>query len=151
MEDKNKRNNWTKKRVEEAKKKINKEVYKRDRQASIHLKLDDLAIVINDSITRRGIAKGLVFVQEDLNRNILKAQKISLKVLFSNNLEEQYNYLLEIKNIIKIEIWTDIRFLMVNKGITPGEITDLIRRSNEIESIIDKWMLSINLVIPAQG
>ena len=81
----------------------------------------------------------------------MKAQKISLKVLFSNNLEEQYNYLLEIKNIIKIEIWTDIRFLMVNKGITPGEITDLIRRSNEIESIIDKWMLSINSVIPAQG
>ena len=149
MEDKNKRNNWTKKRVEEAKKKINKEIYKRDRQASIHLKLDDLAIVINDSIKRHGIAKGLVFVQEDLNRNILKVQKISLKVLFSNNLEEQYNYLLEIKNIIKIEIWTDIRFLMVNKGITPGEITDLIRRSNEIESIIDKWMLSINSVIPA--
>ena len=68
MEDK--KNHWTKKKVEEAKKKINKEIYIRDRQASIHLKLDDLAIVINDSIKRRGIAKGLVFVQEDLNRNI---------------------------------------------------------------------------------
>ena len=83
MEDK--KNHWTKTKIEEAKKKINKEIYKRHRQASIHLKLDDLAIVINDSIT---IAKGLVFVQEDLNRNILKVQKISLKVLFSNNLEE---------------------------------------------------------------
>ena len=60
MEDK--KNHWTKKKIEEAKKKINKEVYKRDRQASIHLKLDDLAIVINDSIKRHGIAKGLVFV-----------------------------------------------------------------------------------------
>ena len=58
------------KNIEEAKKKINKEIYKRDRQASIHLKLDDLAIVINDSITRHGIVKGLVFVQEDLNINI---------------------------------------------------------------------------------
>ena len=144
-----KKNHWIKKKVEEAKKKINKEVYKRDRQASVHLKLDDLAIVINDSIKRHGIAKGLVFVQEDLNRNILKAQKLSLKVLFSNNLEEQYNYLLEIKNIIKVEIWTDIRFLMVNKAITPGEVTDLIRRSKEIESIIDKWISSIEMVISA--
>ena len=31
--------------------------------------MDDLAILINDKITRRGIAKGLVFIQEDLNNN----------------------------------------------------------------------------------
>ena len=71
MEDKNKRNNWTRKRTEEAKKKINKEIYKRDRQASIQIKLDDLDIYINDKITKHGIAKSLVNVQEDLNRNIL--------------------------------------------------------------------------------
>ena len=71
MEDKNKRNNWTRKRIEEAKKKINKEIYKRDRQASIQIKLDDLDIYINDKITKHGIAKSLVNVQEDLNRNIL--------------------------------------------------------------------------------
>ena len=76
MEDK--KNHCTKKKLEEAKKKINKEIYKRDRQASIHLKSDDLAIVINDSIKRHGIAKGLVFVQEDLNRNILDIENITL-------------------------------------------------------------------------
>ena len=70
MEDKNKRNNWTRKKIDETKKKINKEIYGKNRQSSLQIKLDDLAIVINDSITRRGIAKGLVFVQEDLNRNI---------------------------------------------------------------------------------
>ena len=143
MEDKNKRNNWTRKNIEEAKKKINKEIYIRDRQASIQIKLDDLAIYINDRITRHGIAKGLVFIQEDLNKNILDIEKITLSILFSNNKEEQLKYLINIKKIIKIEIWTDIRFLMVNKGIAPGEITDLIRRSNEIESIIDKWISSI--------
>ena len=143
MEDKNKRNNWTRKNIEEAKKKINKEIYKRDRQASIQIKLDDLTIYINDRITRHGIAKGLVFIQEDLNKNILDIEKITLRILFSNNLKEQLKYLINIKKIIKIEIWTDIRFLMVNKGIAPGEITDLIRRSNEIESIIDKWISSI--------
>ena len=40
MEDK--KNHWTKKKVEEAKKKINKEIYIRDRQASIQIKFDDL-------------------------------------------------------------------------------------------------------------
>ena len=70
MEDKNKRNNWTRKKIDETKKKINKEIYGKNRQSSLQIKLDDVAIVINDSITRRGIAKGLVFVQEDLNRNI---------------------------------------------------------------------------------
>lgn len=124
MEDKNKRNNWTRKKIDETKKKINKEIYKRDRQASIQIKLDDLAIYINDRITRHGIAKGLVFIQEDLNKNILDIEKITLRILFSNNLKEQLKYLINIKKIIKIEIWTDIRFLMINKAITPGEITD---------------------------
>ena len=41
-----KKNHWTKKKIEEAKKRINKEIYKRDRQASIHIKLDDLAIIL---------------------------------------------------------------------------------------------------------
>ena len=46
------KNHWTKKKIEEAKKRINEEVYKRDRQTSIHIKLDNLAIIINNSITR---------------------------------------------------------------------------------------------------
>lgn len=71
MEEQNKpkKNHWTQSKVDEATKKINQEIYKRNRQAPIHLKMDDLAILINDKITRRGIAKGLVFVQEDLNKN----------------------------------------------------------------------------------
>ena len=78
-------------------------------------------------------------------------KRLLLSILFSNNKEEQYNYLLEVKNIIRVELWTDIRFLMVNKAIAPGEVTDLIRRSNEIESIIDKWISSIEMVISAYG
>ena len=58
----------------------NKEIYKRDRQASIQIKLDDLAIYINDKITKHGIAKGLVNVQEDLNKNILDIEKITFDV-----------------------------------------------------------------------
>lgn len=78
-------------------------------------------------------------------------EKITLSILFSNNKEEQLKYLIKIKNIIRVELWTDIRFLMVNKAITPGEVTDLIRRSNEIEDIVDKWISSIEMVISAYG
>ena len=64
---KNKKNHWTSTKVDGANKKINQEIYQRNRQAPLQIKLDDLAIFINDKITRRGIAKGLVFVQADLN------------------------------------------------------------------------------------
>ena len=46
MENKNKRNNWTRKKIDETKKKINKEIYKNNRQSSLQIKLDDLNINI---------------------------------------------------------------------------------------------------------
>ena len=113
--------------------------------------MDDLSIFINDKITRRGIAKGLVGIQEDLNRNILKAEKKTVEALISQNKEEQYNCLIEVKKIMKIEIWTDIRFLMVNKAITPGEITELIRRQIEIDKDLNKWIIAIKKAISAEG
>ena len=70
-----KKNHWTQTKSDTAPKNINQEIYKRNRQAPLHIKLDDLSIFINDKITRRGIAKGLVFVQEDLNKNILIVEK----------------------------------------------------------------------------
>lgn len=50
---------------------------------------------------------------------------------------------------MRIEIWTDIRFLMINKAITPGEITELIRRQLEIDKDLDKWVMSIQKAISA--
>ena len=140
---KNNKNHWTKSKVDEGLKNINQEIYKRNRQAPIQIKLDDLAILINDKITRRGIAKGLVFVQEDLNKNILEVEKKTIEVLLENNLKLQYQKLIEAKKILKIEVWTDIRFLMINKAITPGEITELIRRQIEIDNDLEKWIQSI--------
>ena len=46
MEDKNKRNNWTRKKIDETKKKINKEIYGKNRQSSLQIKLDGLNINI---------------------------------------------------------------------------------------------------------
>lgn len=150
-QNKPKKNHWTQSKVDEATKKINQEIYKRNRQAPIHLKMDDLAILINDKITRRGIAKGLVFIQEDLNKNIIEAEKNTVKVLTITNPKEQYEKLTKVKQIMKVEVWTDIRFLMVNKAITPGEITELIRRQLEIDKDLDRWLNGIEKAISAQG
>ena len=111
--------------------------------------MDDMAIFINDKITRRGIAKGLVFVQEDLNKNILEAEKYTLRVLLEDDLKIQITYLTKVKHIMKIEIWSAIRFLMINKAITPGEITELIRRQMEIDNDLYKWLSSIQKAISA--
>ena len=127
-------------KIDEANKKINQEIYKRNRQAPIQLKLDDFSILINDKIKRRGIAKGLVKIQEDLNQNILKVEKETINVLLDTNPQTQYESLTRAKKLMKIEIWTDIRFLMVNKAITPGEITELVRRQIEIDKDIDRWI-----------
>ena len=137
------KNHWTKSKIDNSLKKINQEIYKRNRQAPIHIKLDDLAILINDKITRRGIAKGMVFVQEDFNKNILEVEKKTIEVLLESNLKVQYEKLLEAKKILKVEVWTDIRFLMINKAITPGEITELIRRQVDIDNDLEKWIENI--------
>ena len=148
-QEKPKKNHWTQSKIDEATKKINQEIYKRNRQAPIQLKLDDFSILINDKIKRRGIAKGLVKIQEDLNQNILKVEKETIKVLLDTNPQTQYESLVRAKKLMKIEIWTDIRFLMVNKAITPGEITELIRRQIEIDKDIDRWLEGIKKAIPA--
>mgnify|MGYP004575768353 FL=1 len=149
MEEKAKKNNWTQSKVENASKKINQEIYNRNRQAPIQIKLDDLSIFVNGRITRRGIAKGMVFIQEDFNKNILDIEKRTIEILLNLNLNEQYEELQKIKHIMKIEIWSDIRFLMINKAITPGEITELIRIQIEIDKDIEKWGESIKKAISA--
>ena len=113
------------------------------------IKLDDLSVYINEKITRRGISKGLVCIQEDMNINILKAEKKTIEALISNDLNKQLDSLLDAKRILKIEVWPDIRFLMINKAITPGEITELIRRQLDIDKDIDKWSDSIEKAISA--
>ena len=152
MEEQNrpKKNHWTQSKIDNATKKINQEIYNRARQAPIHIKLDDMSIYINDKITRRGIAKGLVSIQEDLNKNILEAEKSTIKALMTENKEKQYTNLLQAKQIMKIEVWTDIRFLMINRAITPGEITELIRRQLEIDKDLNKWLTAIQKAISAE-
>ena len=96
-----KKNHWIQSKVDNATKKINQEIYERNRQAAINIKLDDMAIYINDKITRRGIAKGLVNIQEDFNKSILEVEKQTIKALISQDKVKQYEYLTK-ANFMKI-------------------------------------------------
>ncbi|MFR8103663.1 MAG: hypothetical protein ACLU8F_01030 [Clostridia bacterium] len=100
-QNKPKKNHWTQTKVDNANKKISQEIYQRNRQAPIHIKIDDLAIFINDRITRRGIAKGLVSVQEDLNKNLLEVEKYTIKALMLENKNQQFDCLLKAKEVMK--------------------------------------------------
>ena len=142
---------WSKANVDNARKKISKLIFQQERQASINIKLDDLSIFINDEIQRRGIQRGFVNIQEDFNKNILNIEKIILRALMENDANNKYNLLIEAQSSMKINIWSDIRFLMVNKAITPGEITELIRRQKSIDSEMEKWIASIQLALSAEG
>ena len=68
-----------------------------------------------------------------------------------NDAKNKYNLLIEAQSSMKINIWSDIRFLMVNKAITPGEITELIRRQKSIDSEMEKQIASIQLALSAEG
>lgn len=127
-------NHWTKKNVDNACSHISKEVFLKERQASLLLKFDDMSLYINQIITKRGIAKGLVKIQEDMNLVILNIEKLVV---------ESYTYkknnFLEIEKLIRCNLWVDIRFLMVNKSLTPGESIDLLGKQKKIEEELSKW------------
>lgn len=125
-------------------------MYERNRQAPIHLRIDDMAIYINDRITRRGIARGLISIQEDLNKNLLDVEKLTLKALLSGDNEEKSDNLKYAEYLLKINVWSDIRFLMINRAISPGEITELIRLHLAIIKDLEKWISSINKAMSAQ-
>ncbi len=92
----------------------------------------------------------MVFIHEDLNKNIVEVQKNTMSVIFGKDICKQYEFLENAKNIMKIQIWTDMRFLMINKAITPGEITEFIRRQLDIDKDIQKWMAGIKCAISAK-
>ena len=85
-----------------------------------------------------------------MNKNLLEVEKYTIKALMLEDKNKRLDCLLKAKEVMKIEIWTDIRFLRVKRAITPGEISELIRRQVEIEKEIEKWGLSIEKAISAR-
>lgn len=146
---KKKKNHWTKTKVDSALKRINSEIYKRNREASIRIKIDDMSVFVNSRIQKKGIAKGMVCIQEKLNLAILALSNKTSEILLSNDPKKQVLLFQEMEFIIKTDIWNCIRFLMINHGLTPGEISELIGMQCKIDKEIEKWKNSIVLAISA--
>lgn len=134
-----KKNHWTKTKVDNACATINKEVFMKQRQSTLLLKFDDMSICINRIITRRGISKGLVKIQEDMNITILEIEKLIIKMYIVN-----VDLSAQIISLIKNSLWIDIRFLMINKAITPGETINLLTYQNRIDKELEKWSKAIS-------
>lgn len=144
------KNHWKKSEVDKATKKINNEIYKRNKQASIQIKLDDFSSYFNSRIQKRGLARGMVCIQEELNESLLKVSQRTVQILLSNDLYKQLYLFDEIDEISKVNIWTSIRFLMINRGLTPGEINELIKKQMAIDQMLNKWKASIESAISAK-
>ena len=147
-----KKNKWTKSKVDECKRKMNNEIYCRKRQASVQIKLDDMALYINEKIQKRGIARGLVCIQEAINLTLLKIQQKIIEILITPNTNEQLKLFIEIERITKLEIWPAISFIVTCKGLTPGEAGELIGKQCKIDEELEKWKRNIEeTAISAQG
>lgn len=147
-----KKNKWTKSKVDECKRKMNNEIYCRKRQASVQIKLDDMALYINEKIQKRGIARGLVCIQEAINLALLKIQQKIIEILITPNTNEQLKLFIEIERITKLEIWPAISFIVTCKGLTPGEAGELIEKQCKIDEELEKWKRNIEeTAISAQG
>ena len=147
-----KKNKWTKSKVDECKRRINDEIYCRKKQASLQIKLDDMALYINERIQKRGIAKGLICIQEAINLALFKIQGKIIEILTTPNTDIQLKLFIEIERIIKLEIWTAISFIITCKGLTPGEAGELIGKQCKIDEELEKWKRNIEeIAISAQG
>ena len=147
-----KKNKWTKSKVDECKRRINDEIYCRKKQASLQIKLDDMELYINERIQKRGIARGLVCIQEAINLALLKIQQKIIEILITPNTNEQLKLFIEIEKITKLEIWPAISFIMTCKGITPGEAGELIGKQCRIDDELEKWKRNVEkTAISTQG
>lgn len=75
-------------------------------------------LYINDKITRRGIAKGLVNIQEDFNKSILEVEKQTIKALISQDKVKQYEYLTKAKFMNKRNLFISLTKFNINDKFT---------------------------------
>lgn len=115
----------------------NKERVER-KPTEIYKYYDNVAKEINTKIRIRGMAKGFVCVQEDINKLILNSQKhIYWYTFYNQNSKKLKNIELALSDLKELTI--DIDYLLKNKALTKGEcgliIGDLMKAQNELFAI----------------
>lgn len=100
--------------------------------------LDNISIEVNNKTKMRGIGRGLICIVEDFNKNILSLEKIITRAYRARNFEEKID-LIESTKIPLEDMWLDIRYLLKNKGLTPGEVGVLSEQAYKAQEQIQKW------------
>lgn len=100
--------------------------------------LDDIATEVNTKIRMRGIARGMVCVQESFNKQILTAEKLVYNATRESDPKTRLKSIESILRIMKF-IWVDIRFMLKQKALTVGEIGVLSKKAKEAQSHLIRW------------
>lgn len=100
--------------------------------------LDDVATEVNTKIRMRGIARGMVCVQESFNKQILTAEKLVYKATRELDAKTRLEYIEEISLVLKF-VWVDIRYMLKQKALTIGEIGVLAKKTKEAQNHLIRW------------
>ncbi len=104
--------------------------------------IDRIASEVNTKIRMRGIGRGMVCVQESINRTALEMQKR----VYDAVKEPDANARLELLSFIQRKmkyLWTDIRYLLKQHALTLGEIGVLSDYANAADTQLERWKQSI--------
>lgn len=103
--------------------------------------IDRIVSEVNTKLRMRGIGRGMVCVQESINKTALEMQKrvydavkepdVSKRIVLLRGIQRQMKYM-----------WTDIRFLLKQHALTLGEIGVLSNYANSADEQLEKWRQS---------
>jgi len=109
---------------------------------------DDISGEVNAKIRTRGIAKGMVCVQESMNREVLASEKMLYDATTEPDAKKRLELIGELLGVLNY-IWVDLRYMLKNRALTPGEIGFLSKDAAEIKKQLKSWEQSIKTAMQA--
>lgn len=116
-------------------------LYGKRQSPKILKEIDATASEINKKIRMRGIARGMVCVQEDMNREALKLEKLISRAYTEPDVEKRLDLLYRSNAVIKA-MWVDVRYMFKQHSLTSGEIGELADHVRKAQSQLEDWTTS---------
>jgi hypothetical protein len=113
-------------------------LYGKRQSPEVMRQIDQISILVNTKIRQRGIAKGFVCVQEDLNRNLLEIEKLIYWASIEKDNVRRMKYLDKIIMSLK-DVGVDIRYMLKNRALTVGEVGEISKYKSQAEKAIYRW------------
>lgn len=104
--------------------------------------IDRIASEVNTKLRMRGIGRGMVCVQENINKTALEMQKRIYDAVKEPDADKRLALLQGTQRQMKY-MWTDVRFLLKQHALTLGEIGVLSEYANSTDKQLEKWQQSI--------